>query len=81
MSFLILITMVEAFLRGHSIVWKNKYGTTVKQVVYHQNDIFGARKEGELNKLIKLPYGYRYDLYRIQDVNEIQYNKTCIQVP
>ena len=78
MNFLIVITMFETFIRDYSIVWKNDHGTMVKQVVYDRNDIFKTKKKDEMNRLAKLPYGYRYDLYQINDVDEILYNKTLL---
>ena len=70
--------MFETFIRGYSVVWKNDRGTMVKQAVYNRNDIFKPKKQDEMNGLAKLPYGYRYDLYQINDVDEILYNKTLL---
>ena len=78
MNLVFFIATVETFIRGYSIIWRNEHDTIVKQVVYHKADVFKLRKEYEMKKILKLPYGYRYNLYQIDDKDEISYNKTII---
>tara|TARA_Y100000748_G_scaffold300612_2_gene299348 strand:+ start:358 stop:606 length:249 start_codon:yes stop_codon:yes gene_type:complete len=78
MNIVLFIAAFETFIRGHSIVWRNEHNRIVKQVVYHKNDVFRPKKEYEMKKILNLPYGYRYNLYQIDDTDEISYNKTII---